>query len=32
MTCPVGICTIEETANAEEPPPAGSTAQQKTMC
>jgi len=29
MICPVGICTIELTANADEPPPAGSTASTK---
>jgi hypothetical protein len=29
MICPVCIWTIEQTAKAEEPPPAGSTARQK---
>lgn len=29
MICPVAICTIEHTANAEDPPPEGSTASMK---
>ena len=32
MICPVGSCTIEETANAEPPPPLGSTAKTQATC